>query len=105
MGYVLSFVSVIFYSYLFRGVVLLEANFEAIQINQCAEDGSLFSGTHRCLRASTTVSEGTASTEKNLSTILAVFLLPLLLLLLLLFLAPLLEPVLACKVTISSSTS
>ncbi|CAG5128767.1 unnamed protein product, partial [Candidula unifasciata] len=37
----------------FKGVVLLEANFEAIQINQCANDGSLFSNTHRCRRAST----------------------------------------------------
>ncbi|KAK6961403.1 G-protein coupled receptor 158 [Biomphalaria glabrata] len=36
-----------------RGVVLLEANFEAIPINQCAYDGGLFSGTHRCNRQST----------------------------------------------------
>ncbi|KAI8775867.1 G-protein coupled receptor 158, partial [Biomphalaria glabrata] len=35
------------------GVVLLEANFEAIPINQCAYDGGLFSGTHRCNRQST----------------------------------------------------
>ncbi|CAG5119668.1 unnamed protein product [Candidula unifasciata] len=39
----------------FKGVVLLEANFESIRINQCAEDGSLFSDTHRCRRTTTEV--------------------------------------------------
>ncbi|XP_059140355.1 probable G-protein coupled receptor 158, partial [Physella acuta] len=35
------------------GVVLLEANIEAIPINQCVDDGALFSGSHRCIQSST----------------------------------------------------
>ncbi|GFS27189.1 LOW QUALITY PROTEIN: hypothetical protein ElyMa_005244400 [Elysia marginata] len=36
-----------------RGVVLLDADFESIRIDQCAEDGSLFADTHQCSRSST----------------------------------------------------